>query len=121
MAAAGGLFRLPHRLPLAVALEMAMTGDAIGADRALQLGLVNRVVPADRVVDEAIALAEAIAANSPLAVRLSRRLVRESPGLTEDEAWQRTNELSMEMFGSGDAIEGATAFAEKRAPVWTTE
>ena len=82
MAAAGGLIRLPKRVPLAIALELAMTGDPIDAQRALQLGLVNRVVPADRVVDEAIALAERIGENSPIAVRNSRRLVREAAELT---------------------------------------
>ena len=118
MAAAGGLIRLPKRVPLAVALELAMTGDPIDAARALQLGLVNRVVPADRVVDEAIALADRIGENSPIAVRNSRRLVREAAEMSEAEGWKRTLELMMPVFESGDAVEGATAFAEKRAPVW---
>jgi enoyl-CoA hydratase len=118
MAAAGGLIRLPKRVPLVIALELAMTGDPIDAQRALQLGLVNRVVPAASVVDEAIALAERIGENSPIAVRSSRRLVREAAELTEDEGWQRTLELMMPVFESGDAVEGATAFAEKRPPVW---
>jgi len=118
MAAAGGLIRLPKRVPLAIALELAMTGDPIDATRALQLGLVNRVVAADHVVDEAIALAERIGENSPAAVRASRQLVREAAELTEAEGWQRTLELMMPVFESGDAIEGATAFAEKRPPVW---
>jgi enoyl-CoA hydratase/carnithine racemase len=121
IAAAGGLFRLPHRLPLAIALELAMTGDPITAERAYELGLVNRVVPAGQVVDAAVALAERIAQNSPIAVRMSRRIVREAPSLTEEQGWQRTAELSVDVFRSGDAIEGATAFAEKRAPVWTSE
>jgi enoyl-CoA hydratase len=95
-----------------------MTGDPIDAPRALQLGLVNRVVPSTRVVDEAIALAERIGENSPIAVRNSRRLVREAAELSEDEGWKRTIELMMPVFESGDAIEGATAFAEKRPPVW---
>ena len=118
MAAAGGLIRLPKRVPLAIALELAMTGDPIDADRALQLGLVNRVVPAARVMDEALALAERIGENSPAAVRASRQLVREAGELTEAEGWKRTVELMMPVFESGDAVEGATAFAEKRAPVW---
>jgi enoyl-CoA hydratase len=118
MAAAGGLIRLPKRVPLAVALELAMTGDPIDADRALQLGLVNRVVPAGEVVDEALALARRIGENSPVAVRMSRRLVREAAELSEEEGWKRTLELMVPVFESGDAIEGATAFAEKRAPVW---
>jgi enoyl-CoA hydratase len=118
MAAAGGLIRLPKRVPLAVALELAMTGDPIDAQRALQLGLVNRVVPAARVVDEAIALAERIGENSPIAVRNSRRLVREAAELSESDGWKRTLELMMAVFESGDAVEGATAFTEKRPPVW---
>ena len=118
MAAAGGLIRLPKRVPLAIALELAMTGDPIDAARALQLGLVNRVVPAERVVDEATDLANRIGENSPIAVRNSRRLVREASELSEAEGWTRTLELMMPVFESGDAVEGATAFAEKRPPVW---
>jgi enoyl-CoA hydratase len=118
MAAAGGLIRLPKRVPLAVALELAMTGDPIDAARALQLGLVNRVVGGDRVVAEAIALAERIGENSPIAVRASRQLVREAAELSEADGWKRTLELMMPVFESGDAIEGATAFAEKRPPIW---
>src|SRR3954470_21352174 len=111
MAAAGGLIRLPKRVPLAIALELAMTGDPIDAPRALALGLVNRVVGADRVVDEAIALAERIGENSPAAVRASRQLVREATELSEEQGWARTLERMMPVFESGDAIEGATAFA----------
>jgi enoyl-CoA hydratase/carnithine racemase len=118
LAAAGGLIRLPKRVSLAVALELAMTGDPIDAARAFELGLVNRVVARDRVVDEAVALAERIARNSPVAVRTSRRLVRASVDLTEDVAWELNTTLSVEVFSSGDSIEGATAFAEKREPVW---
>jgi enoyl-CoA hydratase len=118
MAAAGGLIRLPKRVPLAIALELAMTGDPIDARRALELGLVNRVVPGPQVVDEAIALADRIGENSPIAVRNSRRLVREAAELSEAEGWARTLELMVPVFESGDAVEGATAFAEKRPPVW---
>jgi enoyl-CoA hydratase/carnithine racemase len=118
LAAAGGLIRLPKRVGLAIALELAMTGDPIDAPRALQLGLVNRVVPADRVVDEALALADRIGENSPVAVRASRQLVREAAELSEADGWKRTNELAFTVFESGDALEGATAFAEKRKPVW---
>jgi enoyl-CoA hydratase len=118
MAAAGGLIRLPKRIPLAIALELAMTGDPIDAPRALQLGLVNRVVPAGQVIDQAIALAERIGENSPVAVRNSRQLVREAAEMSEADGWRRTLELMMPVFESGDAIEGATAFAEKRPPVW---
>jgi enoyl-CoA hydratase len=118
MAAAGALIRLPKRVPLATALELAMTGDAISAERALALGLVNRVVPVEQVLDAAVALADRIGENAPIAVRVSRRLVREALDLTEAESWKRNDELSLEVFAAGDAIEGATAFAEKRKPVW---
>ncbi|HEY5011154.1 MAG TPA: crotonase/enoyl-CoA hydratase family protein [Acidimicrobiia bacterium] len=118
MAAAGALIRLPKRVPIAIALELTMTGDPITAERALELGLVNRVVPAEQVLDVAVALAERIGENSPVAVRVSRKLVREAVDLTEAEGWERNTERSMEVFRGGDMIEGATAFAEKRKPVW---
>lgn len=118
VAAAGGLLRLPRRVPLAIALELAMTGDPIDAPRALALGLVNRVVPRDQVVAEACALAARIGENSPIAVRASRQLVREATEMSEADGWRRTNELVIPVFESGDSVEGATAFAEKRKPVW---
>jgi enoyl-CoA hydratase len=118
MAAAGALIRLPKRVPLAMALELTMTGDPISAQRALELGLVNRVVPVEDVLDTAVALADRIGENSPIAVRISRQLVREAVDLDEAAAWKRNNELSLDVFSAGDAIEGATAFAEKRPPVW---
>jgi enoyl-CoA hydratase len=118
-AAAGGLIRLPKRIPIAVATEMAITGDPITADRALALGLVNRTVPADQVVDAALELAGAIAKNGPLAIKNSLQMVREAQDLDEAAAWKRNGELMMEVFASKDAIEGATAFAEKREPQWT--
>lgn len=119
-AAAGGLIRLPKRVPLALATELAITGDPIDAARAHQLGLVNRVVPGDRLLDEALALAARIAENAPLAVRNALRMVREAADLDEEAAWTRNNELAVEVFSSPDAVEGATAFAEKRAPRWTS-
>jgi len=118
-AAAGGLIRLPKRVPLAIATELAITGDPIDAHRALQLGLVNRVVAPDEVMQGALELAARIAVNGPLAVRNSLKMVREAADLTEAEAWPRNYELAMEVFASKDSIEGATAFAEKREPRWT--
>lgn len=119
LAAAGGPIRLAQRIALATALEIVMTGDQIPAARAYQLGLVNRVVPADKVVDEAVALAEHINENSPTAVRMGKHLVKEAADLTEADGFKRTNELARDLFSSPDPIEGATAFAEKRAPVWS--
>jgi enoyl-CoA hydratase/carnithine racemase len=121
MAAAGGLIRLPKRVPLAIALELAMTGDPIDAQRALALGLVNRVVTGAEVLDAACAIADRIGENSPIAVRLSRQLVREAAEMPEADGWRRTNELAVQVFASGDAVEGATAFAEKRKPVWQSK
>jgi enoyl-CoA hydratase/carnithine racemase len=118
-AAAGGLIRLPKRIPRVLATELAITGDPIDADRALQLGLVNQVVPTPEVLDAALALAERIAVNGPLAVRNTLKMVHEAPDLTEAEAWPRNSELAIEVFASKDSIEGATAFAEKREPKWT--
>jgi enoyl-CoA hydratase len=119
VAGAGGLLRLPKRIPRAVALEMALTGEPIDAARALQIGLVNRVVPGDQVMDEALALAERIAKNAPMAVRLSKQVMRQAAELTESEAWVVNDAVFGEIGRSPDAMEGAIAFAEKREPNWT--
>ena len=118
LAAAGGPIRLAKRVPLAVALEVGMTGDPLTADRAYELGLVNRVVPAAQVVDVAIGLAERIGRNSPTAVRVTRQLIRAAVEAPEAEGWRLTARGAGEVMASGDAIEGSTAFVEKREPVW---
>jgi len=118
VAGAGGLIRLPKRLPLAVALELALTGDPIDSARALQLGLINRVVPADRLMDEALALAGVIADNAPLAVRWSKKVMVRAAGMSEEEGWQLNAEAVGVVFSSADAMEGPVAFAEKRKPNW---
>ncbi|MHB8438616.1 MAG: crotonase/enoyl-CoA hydratase family protein [Acidimicrobiales bacterium] len=118
IAGAGGLIRLPKRIPRAVALELALTGDPIDAQRAYQIGLVNRVVPAQLLMEEAVALAEVIAANAPLAVRCSKKVMLTSSDMTEAEAWSMNDATFGEIFTSADAMEGAVAFAEKRAPNW---
>jgi enoyl-CoA hydratase/carnithine racemase len=112
----GGVF-LGTRIPLAVALEMTLTGDPIDAQRAYALGLVNDVVPPDRVLDTAVALAERIARNGPLALRATKELVRLA-ATDARRAWERQAVLQVEVFGSEDAKEGATAFVERRDPVW---
>jgi len=118
IAGGGGLIRLPKRIPLAVAYEMALTAAPIDAHRAYELGLVNRVVPGEKVLDEAVALAERIAKNAPLAVRTSKYVMKKSRELSEEQCWL----LNTEAFGiigrSSDAMEGAVAFAEKREPNW---
>ncbi len=118
IAGAGGLLRLPRRIPRAVALELALTGEPIDAARALAVGLVNRVVPADRLLEEALSLAETIAENAPMAVRYSKRVMLESADLAEKDAWALNDSTFGEIFTSADAMEGAVAFAEKRAPNW---
>ena len=114
--AGGGTF-LGTRIPLAVALEMTLTGDPISAARGYELGLVNAVVAPDEVLGTALAMAERIAANGPLAVAATKELVRLS---VADAAGARARlaELQPVIFASDDAKEGATAFIEKRTPVW---
>ncbi|MGA2123219.1 MAG: crotonase/enoyl-CoA hydratase family protein [Acidimicrobiales bacterium] len=118
IAGGGGLIRLAKRIPLAVAYEMALTAEPIDANRALALGLVNRVVPGDQVLDAAIDLAERVAKNAPLAVRTSKDVMRRSLEMTEDEAWALNGEAFGTIGRSTDALEGAIAFAEKRSPNW---
>ena len=119
VAGAGGLIRLPKRIPRAIALELALTGEPIDAQRALQIGLVNRVVPGDQLMTEAMALAERIAKNAPMAVRLSKQVMKQAAELTDDEGWVVNDAVFGEIGRSSDAMEGAIAFAEKREPNWT--
>jgi enoyl-CoA hydratase len=111
----GGGTLLATRIPMAVALEITLTGDTIDSARAHELGLINRVVPSGSEVDEAVALAERIAANGPLAVQVVKKLVRK--GATEGgaAAWPPPKEIGA-VFASEDAREGALAFVEKRPP-----
>jgi enoyl-CoA hydratase len=111
----GGGTLLATRIPLPIALEITLIGDTFDAARALELGLVNRVVPGGREVDEALVLANQIAENGPLAVRTVKRLVRRTTTQGGDAGWPRPSEIAA-VFGSKDALEGAQAFAEKRAP-----
>ncbi|MGH2929812.1 MAG: crotonase/enoyl-CoA hydratase family protein [Solirubrobacteraceae bacterium] len=118
VAAGGALLRLPRRLPRNVAMEMALTGDPIDAERGHALGLVNRLAEPGGAVEAALELAATIAANGPLALVASKRILVESPDWPESEFFARQEEISGPVFRSEDAREGATAFAEKRAPVW---
>jgi enoyl-CoA hydratase/carnithine racemase len=114
---AGGGTLLGTRVPLGIALEMTLTGEAISAERAYDLGLVNAVVTRDEVMETALARAERIAANGPLGVAAVKELVR--LGVSDAaRARQRLDEWQHVVFSSEDAKEGATAFIEKRAPVW---
>jgi enoyl-CoA hydratase len=118
VAAAGALIRLPKRIPYHVAMELALTGDPISAERARELGIVNRVTEPGGAVDAALELAAEIARNGPLALAASKKIVASALDWDEAEAWQKQGELSGPVFASEDAREGAIAFAEKRDPVW---
>jgi enoyl-CoA hydratase/carnithine racemase len=118
VAAGGAALLLPQRVPRAVALELLLTGDPIDAVRAQAVGLVNRVVDDGTALDAAVELAEAIAANGPLAVAATKEVVLSAPSWSPDEAWERQDEVVRPVFASEDAREGSTAFAERRPPVW---
>jgi len=118
VAAGGAAIQLPGRMPFALALELLLTGEPIDAARAAQVGLVNRLVPAGTAVDAAVDLANVIADNGPLAVAATKAVARGSVDWTFEEAWQKQGAIVGPVFASEDAREGATAFAEKRKPVW---
>ena len=121
IAAAGGAFRLPAQLPHRVAMEMMLTGEPITAGRALDLHLINHVVPADRLLDTALELAGTIAANAPLAVQGTKRValgITDGGRPAEVDQWKVNDTEMITVMTSEDAAEGPRAFAEKRAPVW---
>jgi len=118
VAAGGALLRLPRALPRNVALEMALTGDPLDAERAHALGLVNRLTEPGEALGTAQALADGIAANGPLALAATKRVVAESADWPDTEFFERQRALIDPVFNSEDAREGATAFTERRDPVW---
>jgi enoyl-CoA hydratase len=117
-AGAGGLMRLPDQIPYRVAMELALTGNFIDVERAMALGLINRISEGP-AIDGAMALAREITDNGPAAVRVSKQIISESRGWPQSERWERQDALLPEVFKSPDAREGAAAFAEKRKPNWT--
>lgn len=117
-ATAGGLLRLQHQLPYRIAMELLLTGDMFPARRAYEFGLVNRLAPPGEALAEARALAAVIAANGPLGVAASKRVVLESQDWSSADMWSRQAALTDHVFTSEDAREGSAAFAEKRKPVW---
>jgi enoyl-CoA hydratase len=119
VAAGGGLLRLPHRIPYQKALELALTGDSFTAEEAANWGLINVLTEPGEALAGALALAERITKNGPLAVAVTKEVIVKSAGWSEDEMWRKQQELITPVFSSKDAMEGATAFAEKRAPNWT--
>jgi enoyl-CoA hydratase len=118
IAGAGGLFRLPRAIGQAAALEAILTGEPLSAERVHALGLVNRLVEPGTAVDEAVALAEKICENAPLAVWASRRIVLASAYADDDTLKSMTNSEFAKVLSSEDTKEGLTAFIEKRAPLW---
>jgi enoyl-CoA hydratase len=119
VAGGGGLLRLPQRIPYAVAMELALTGDNLPAVRAHELGLVNVLAEPGGALDAALALAAKITANGPLAVAATKRIIVESRNWAPEDQWKEQIKILMPVFASTDATEGAVAFAEKRAPKWT--
>lgn len=118
VAGAGGVFRLPQQIPERIAMEMVMTGDHYTAERMYEVGLINALTDEGKALDGAKELAARIAINGPLATAASKKIMKEYKGWPHDEIWARQQEIMNPVFSSEDAREGATAFAEKRAPVW---
>jgi enoyl-CoA hydratase len=119
VAGGGGLLRLPQRIPPAIAMELALTGESFTAERAHALGMVNVLAEPGGALDAAIELAERITVNGPLAVAATKRIIVESRGWSPDTQFSEQNNILMPVFSSNDAKEGAIAFAEKRPARWT--
>ncbi len=120
-AAGGALIRLPRLLPYGVAMEMALTAQPILAEQAHAYGLVARLCEPGETVERALELAEAISKNAPLAVSVSKQVIRATQGRTEAELWEYQKPLGASVIGSKDAKEGPLAFIQKRAPNWQGE
>ncbi len=119
LAAGGGLIRLSRRIPYNVAMELGILGDPIGAPRAAELGIVNRLAEPGEALAGALDMAEQIAANGPLGVAAAKEVLALSADVPEAEAWERQAPINARIAESRDAKEGALAFVEKRTPVWT--
>jgi enoyl-CoA hydratase len=118
VAAAGGLLRLPRRMPYHVVMELALTGDHMPAERMAEFGLVNRVCEPGEALDTALELAATLAANGPLSLIASKQILQEQWDWSQEEMWEKQGAIVGPVAMSEDAREGATAFKEKRAPVW---
>ncbi len=121
VAAAGGLMRLPKRIPFHIAMEMSLTGDFYGAEQLAAYGLVNRIAEPGKALEAAKELAAKIAENAPLALAATKKIVVESANWAPEEMWAKQNEISGPVFVSKDAQEGPAAFAQKRKPNWSGE
>ncbi|MDM7956645.1 crotonase/enoyl-CoA hydratase family protein [Blastomonas sp.] len=120
VAGAGGLMRLPDQIPVRIAMELALTGNLFDAERALGMGLINRISSGPSL-EAAMELALEIVANGPIAVRVSKQIITQSRAWSLDTRWEKQNEYLPEVLHSADAREGALAFAEKRKPNWRGE
>jgi enoyl-CoA hydratase len=120
-AAAGGLIRLPQRIPYHLAMEIALTGEHYPAERLHAAGLISALVPAGEALAGAIALAQKVALGAPLALAATKQVVARAADWPSDEAFRRQGEIVNRVFTSADAREGALAFAEKRPPAWRGE
>lgn len=118
-AIAGGLLRLPRVIPKTIAMELALTGAMISAERLERFGLINRLTEPGSALEAAMALAQEIVANAPLSVDVSKRVINDQADWSRDEMFARQAEVAGHILGSEDAKEGARAFAEKRPPKWT--
>lgn len=118
VAAAGALFRLAQKLPQNIAAELLLTGDPISAERAHHFGLVNELCEPGQAVEAAVALAERISENAPLAVRESLNVMRASRMVDDDTAFKLSGEAFARLASTEDYAEGPRAFIEKRAPQW---
>src|SRR5271163_4368951 len=119
VASGGALLRLPRRMPYHVVMELALTGDPMPAERFYELGVVNRLAEPGGAVDVALELAAKVAKNGPLALIASKRILQEQFDWSSEEMWERQREIAGPVMASADAREGASAFKEKRDPVWT--
>jgi len=118
VAAGGALLRLPRRMPYHVVMELALTGDPFPAERFHEFGLVNRLAEKGEALDVALDLAASIVKNGPLALIASKKILQEQYDWSTSEMWSRQDAISDSVFASEDAKEGASAFKEKRDPVW---
>jgi enoyl-CoA hydratase len=117
-AGGGTTVRLPRQVPFPAAMEFLLTAEAFPASRAMELGLLNEIVPVDELADRALAWARRITANAPLAVQATKESVLRGLAVDQKEAYRIESELAGTIFSSEDAKEGPRAFAERREPVW---
>jgi enoyl-CoA hydratase len=118
VAAAGGLLRLPRRIPPAIAMQLALTGEPLSAADASRLGLVNELTAPGQALDGALDLARRITLNGPLAVQITKQILDRALDWTVADGFSQQEPLVAQILASADAREGAAAFAEKRPPIW---